>query len=94
MSTFNQQKDDSIFLTLSSQNKLISDGSKEEEINAICKARNFGDNPSDADKLKALDQEYHYLMENNQSHKAEQVQLLYQFKSKKINEVFDLLIIN
>ena len=71
--------------TLSSQNKLASDSSKEEEINAICRQRNYGTKPSDAEKLKALDEEYHYLIETQQSHKAEQVQLLYHFKAKTIS---------
>jgi tetratricopeptide (TPR) repeat protein len=71
--------------TLSSQNKVIIEGSKEEEISAICVQRNYGFNPTDAQKLKALDEEYHYLIGLGQSHKAEQVQLLYQFKAKKIS---------
>ncbi len=73
--------------SLQYQNKIAYESSKEEDISAICVLRNFGTNPSDADKLKALDQEYHYLIETGQSHKADQVQLLYQYKSKKINNV-------
>ena len=73
--------------TLSSQNQMAAESSKEEEISAICKQRNYGPNPSDEQKLKALDEEYHYLMESHQNHKAEQVQLLYQFKAKKIIKV-------
>jgi hypothetical protein len=41
----------------------------------------------DAEKLKAIDQEYHYLIETHQNAKAEQVQLLYHFKAKKANIV-------
>lgn len=74
-------------VTLSSQNKLAMDSSKEEEINAICVQRNFGPNPTDAQKLKALDEEYHYLVSGSQNVKAEQIQLLYQFKAKKISSV-------
>lgn len=70
--------------TLSLQNKLAADSSKEEEIDAICKARSFPANASDSEKLKALDQEYHYLIETQQNIKAEQIQLLYQFKAKKM----------
>ena len=75
-------------MTLTAQNARVAAGSKEEEISAICKIRNIGgSNPTDADKLKALDQEYKYLIENGQSAKAEQVSLLFQYKSKQINEV-------
>lgn len=42
---------------------------------------------TDADKLKALDQEYHYLIETNQNVKAEQIQALYQFKAKQMSTV-------
>jgi hypothetical protein len=69
------------------------DSSKEEEINAICVQRNYGHNPSDSQKLKALDEEYHYLIESGQNVKAEQVQLLYQFKAKKIGTVNKLVLI-
>jgi hypothetical protein len=68
-------------------NKAAVESSKEEEIDAIAKSRNVAADASDAEKLKALDQEYHYLMENGQGPKAEQVQLLYQFKAKKISTV-------
>jgi hypothetical protein len=70
------------------QNKLAADSSKEEEIDAICQARGVVTSKATlADKLKALDQEYHYLMETNQNQKAEQVQLLYQFKAKHTGTV-------
>lgn len=74
-------------LTLSCQNKIASDSSKEEEILAICIQRNHGPNPTDAQKLKALDEEYHYLIGSGQNVKAEYIQLLYQFKAKKISTV-------
>ena len=74
-------------LTLHLQNRQAVESSKEEEIDAICKQRNVSAAASDVEKLKALDQEYHYLLETNQSTKAEQVQLLYQFKAKKIISV-------
>lgn len=66
---------------------MAADSSKEEEIDAICKARNVPASASNAEKLKALDQEYHYLIETHQNVKAEQIQLLYQFKAKKIISV-------
>jgi hypothetical protein len=71
-------------LTLNSQNKMAAESSKDEEIEAICRAHGVAATASDAEKLKALDQEYHHLIETQQNAKAEQVQLLYQFKSKKI----------
>lgn len=69
------------------QNKMAADSSKEEEIDAICKARNVASNASDVEKLKAIDDEYHHLIETNQHAKAEQVQLLYQFKAKRAVKV-------
>jgi hypothetical protein len=84
---FKPKHEDEVKPTLHQQNKIAVDSSKEEEIDAICKARNVPANASGAEKLKALDQEYHYLMENGQGPKAEQVQLLYQFKAKKMNTV-------
>jgi hypothetical protein len=68
-------------------NKSVKDGSKDEEIEAICRNRNVGPTASDAEKLKAVDEEYRFLIESNQSAKADQVQLLYQFKSQQINKV-------
>lgn len=72
---------------MKTQNKMAADSSKEEEIDAICKARNVPASAPDAEKLKAIDQEYHYLIETHQNAKAEQVQLLYLFKAKKANIV-------
>ncbi len=72
--------------TLDLQNKTAHESSKEEDISAICVLRNFGSNPSDTDILKALDQEYHHCLETGQNHKADQVQGLYLFKSKKISD--------
>ena len=77
-----------ITTTLSSQNKIALDSSKEEEINAICVQRNFGSNATEAQKLKALDEEYQQLISSGQNVKAEQIQLLYQFKAKKISNVY------
>ncbi|CAF0731786.1 unnamed protein product [Brachionus calyciflorus] len=66
------------------QNRLAEESSKEDEINAICKLRNFNSNCSNAEKLKALDMEYQHLKETNQFIKAEQIQALYQYKAKKV----------
>ncbi len=38
-------------------------------------------------KLKALDEEYHSLIQSSQTHKAEQVQLLYHFKVQQTKMV-------
>lgn len=78
-------KEDHIVDTLGSQNKAAADSSKEEDIAAICVLRGYGSNPIPTDILKALDQEYHYCLETGQNHKADQVQGLYLFKSKKIS---------
>jgi len=72
--------------TLDLQNKNAHESSKEEDIAAICVLRNYGLNPSNYDILKALDEEYHYCLETGQNHKADQVQGLYLFKSKKISD--------
>lgn len=69
------------------QNRIAEEGSKEDEINAICKLRSVGATASNAEKLKALDMEYQHLKETNQHFKAEQVQRLYQYKTKKIIDV-------
>ena len=39
------------------------------------------------EKLKAIEQEYHYLVETQQAAKAEHVQMLGHFKAQKINAV-------
>ena len=82
-----ERKEEELIPTLSLQNNAAAESSKEEEIDAIAKSRNVNAGASDVEKLKALDQEYHYLMESGQSVKAEQIQLLYQFKAKKMNSV-------
>ena len=76
-------------LTLNTQNKIAIDSSKEEEINAICKLRNVAANASVELKLKALDEEYHSLLQSGQTHKAEQVQLLYLFKVQQTKMVIN-----
>jgi hypothetical protein len=78
-------KEESPTDTLGSQNKAAADSSKEDDIAAICVLRGYGPSPVPTDILKALDQEYHYCLETGQNHKADQVQGLYLFKSKKIS---------
>ena len=38
-------------------------------------------------QLKAIDEEYHYLLEQGQSDKADYVQKLYALKSKQVSKV-------
>ena len=48
-----------------------------------------------AHKLKAIDQEYHHLVESGQSGKADHVQGLFQWKSKQATQVhvFHILVL-
>lgn len=69
-------------------NQLSQDSSKEDDIQAICEQRGFGRNPPLALQLKAIDQEYHYLLESQQSDRCEYVQKLYAWKSKQATQVF------
>ena len=62
---------------------IASDSSKEEEILAICKSKGLKKNAELSHILKALDQEYHELLNENQSAKADYVQKLYAWKSKQ-----------
>ena len=68
-------------------NKCAKNSSKEEEINAICKLRNVEEKAPIEKKLKALDEEYHHLLQSGQSHKADQVQNLYLFKVQQTKMV-------
>ena len=60
---------------------IASDSSKEEEIRAICKSRGVHENGLLPAVLKALDEEYHFLLDQSQSNKADYVQKLYEWKS-------------
>lgn len=68
-------------------NQQSRDSSKEDDIQAICEQRGFGRNPPLAMQLKAIDQEYHYLIESQQSERCEYVQKLYAWKSKQATQV-------
>ena len=68
-------------------NQRSRDSSKEDDIQAICEQRGFGRNPPLALQLKAIDQEYHYLLESQQSDRCEYVQKLYAWKSKQATQV-------
>eukprot|EP00795_Rhopilema_esculentum_P002968 gene2968-1222_t len=60
---------------------IASDSSKEEETRAICKSRGVHENSLLPAVLKALDEEYHFLLDQSQSSKADYVQKLYEWKS-------------
>lgn len=61
--------------------------SKEEEFLAICKLHGVAASAPIALQLKAVEAEYHTLKDSGQTHKAEHVQGLHAWKSKKIIEV-------
>ena len=61
--------------------------SKEEEFVAICKLHGVTSSSPVALQLKAVESEYQGLKEGGQTHKADHVQALYAWKSKKILEV-------
>ena len=66
---------------------LASEDSKEEEFLAICQLHGVGSGAPLALQLKAVDTEYQSLKDAGQSFKAEHVQQLYAWKSKKALQV-------
>ena len=63
------------------------ESSKAEECDAICELRGVTKNASLAQQLKAIDQEYHHLLEHGNSANADHVQSLYAWKSKQAAKV-------
>ena len=63
------------------------DSSKEDDIQAICEMRGAGRNAPLALQLKAIDEEYHYLLDQGQSDRVDYVQKLYAWKSKQATQV-------
>lgn len=61
--------------------------SKEEEFLAICKIHGVPPSAPFGLQLKAVEAEYQSLKETGQAHKADHVQALYAWKSKKVLEV-------
>ena len=61
--------------------------SKEEEFLAICKLHGVAPSAPAAIQLKAVEAEYLSLKEAGQTHKADHVQGLYAWKSKKLLQV-------
>ncbi|KAL2083150.1 hypothetical protein ACEWY4_020923 [Coilia grayii] len=57
-----------------------------DEILAVCKLHGFTGTPTLENQLKALDMEFHQLKEQGQSTKAEYVQTLYLWLSKKVKK--------
>ena len=68
-------------------NVQAKESSKEEEVAAICKLRGVEPGAAVASQLRALDEEYHHLLDSNQGGKAEHVMGLYAWYSKKISQV-------
>lgn len=63
------------------------ESSKDEDCTAICKLRGIGPGAPLATQLKAIDEEYHQLLDNGQSQKADYVMALYAWKSKQAVKV-------
>ena len=61
--------------------------SKEEEFLAICKLHGVSPSAPIAVQLKAVEAEYHSLKDSGQAHKAEHVQGLHAWQSKKALQV-------
>ena len=68
-------------------NMKSKESSKEDDIQAICEMRGAGRNAPLALQLKAIDEEYHYLLDQGQSDRADYVQKLYAWKSKQATQV-------
>lgn len=64
-----------------------SEDSKEEEFLAICKLRGVAPGADLALQLRAVEQEYHMLKETGQSAKADHVQSLHAWRSKRALQV-------
>lgn len=70
-----------------SLNYKARESSKEEEVYAICKLKGVDISEPASHHLKALDNEYHHLIETGQSAKADHVMALYAWYSKKLSQV-------
>ena len=68
-------------------NQEASESSKAEECTAICELRGVSGSAPLSLQLKAIDQEYHHLVEAGQSGKADHVMALYAWKSKQVTQV-------
>lgn len=71
----------------SSEEGEAEQSSKEEEFLAICRLHGVSPSAPLPVQLKAIEAEYHSLKDAKQTHKAEHVQSLHAWKSKKILQV-------
>ncbi|GFO50507.1 hypothetical protein PoB_007701200 [Plakobranchus ocellatus] len=76
-----EEKDEAPSLNLQAK-----ESSKEEEVFAICKLKGIDESAPVSHHLKALDNEYHHLLDSGQSGKADHVQSLYVWYSKKVSQ--------
>ena len=74
-------------------NMEAKESSKQEECAAICRLRGVTEGAPLSLQLKAIDQEYHHLLDSGQSGKADHVQGLYVWKNKQATQVCILSII-
>ena len=63
------------------------ESSKQEECLAICQLRGVDATAPLSLQLKAIDQEYHHLIESGQSAKADHVMTLFAWKNKQATQV-------
>lgn len=68
-------------------NVQAKESSKEDECAAICKLQGVSDHAPLPLQLKAIEREFHSLMANSQSAKADHVQALFAWKSKQATQV-------
>ncbi|KAI8486858.1 hypothetical protein Bbelb_353660 [Branchiostoma belcheri] len=81
-----KEQDEDDDLGLAGLNLAAKESSKEEEIDAICNLRGVPATAPLARKLKAVDEEFHHLLDSGQTGKAEHVQALYAWKSKQATQ--------
>ena len=67
------------------------ESSKEDDVQAICEMRGAGRNAPLALQLKAIDEEYHFLLDQGRSDRADYVQKLYSWKSKQVTQASTIL---
>ena len=80
-------KDDDSSDTHAGTDMAAQESSKEEECQAICQLRGVGPGSPLSLQLKAIDEEYHHLLEAKQGGKADHVQGLFLWKSKQATQV-------
>ena len=72
---------------IAGSNLEAQESSKSEECAAICKLRGLASGAPLSLQLKAIDEEYHHLLDQGQSGKADHVQALFAWKSKQATQV-------